>query len=360
MNLELVEKLADAVLYEGYIIYPYRPSAVKNLLRSKFGWLAPQAYSAAQSNENRMIQTECLVLCDETTTLDLRVRFLHLRERDVCELISPKSVSAEGAPSEYRRVVSLEIDGQVRHTWQEAIEREVRLPDLNLSKLGASPTTVNFYFSSERSSEPLHDADGAVRAMFIREQKAIVVAVELHITDCKLPIAEPSSRLSLRKITARILNLTPLENADQKSRDEALMRSLVSTHTILSLRGGEFVSLLEPPDAFKAAAADCCNIGTWPVLVGEAGERDLMLSSPIILYDYPQVAPESAGNFFDGTEIDEMLALRVMTLTDDEKREMRGVDEHARRILERTETLPEEHLLKLHGVLRGLRKIEME
>jgi hydrogenase maturation protease len=79
-----------------------------------------------------------------------------------------------------------------------------------------------------------------------------------------------------------------------------------------------------------------------------------MLSSPIILYDYPQIAPESAGDLFDGAEIDEILTLRIMTMTDDEKREMRGVDDHARRILERTEMLPGDHLLKMHGTMRGL------
>jgi hydrogenase maturation protease len=89
--------------------------------------------------------------------------------------------------------------------------------------------------------------------------------------------------------------------------------------------------------------------------VGAEGERDTMLSSPIILYDYPQIAPESAGQFFDGTEIDEMLALRILTLTDEEKREMSQVDEKARQLLERTEALPPEHLMKLHGALRGLR-----
>ena len=91
------------------------------------------------------------------------------------------------------------------------------------------------------------------------------------------------------------------------------------------------------------------------MLVGASGERDVMLSSPIILYDYPQLAPESPGDLFDGTEIDEILSLRILTLTDDEKREIRETDERARLILERTESLPEEQFLKLHGVLRGLR-----
>src|ERR1044072_4737672 len=133
------------------------------------------------------------------------------------------------------------------------------------------------------------------------------------------------------------------------------MRSLVSTHTILAAQGGEFVSLLEPPPALTELAASCRNTGTWPVMVGEEGERDCMLSSPIILYDYPQIAPESAGELFDGTEIDEILTLRIMTLTDEEKREMRGVDERARRILERTETLHPEQMMRLHGEMKGKR-----
>jgi hydrogenase maturation protease len=91
------------------------------------------------------------------------------------------------------------------------------------------------------------------------------------------------------------------------------------------------------------------------VLIGTGGERDCVLSSPIILYDYPQVAPESAGDLFDSTEIDEILTLRILTLTDEEKREMRSVDERACQILERTETLPAEQLMKLHGAVRGLR-----
>jgi len=101
-------------------------------------------------------------------------------------------------------------------------------------------------------------------------------------------------------------------------------------------------------------------VGTWPVLVGNEGDFDTLLSSPIILYDYPQIASESAGDLFDGTEIDEILALRILTLTEDEKNEMRNSDDRARRILERTEALPMEHFMKLHGALRGLRPADEE
>jgi hydrogenase maturation protease len=62
------------------------------------------------------------------------------------------------------------------------------------------------------------------------------------------------------------------------------------------------------------------------VLVGKEGTADSILSSPIILYDYPKVAPESPGDLFDATEIDEILTLRILALTDEEKREMAAID----------------------------------
>ena len=130
---------------------------------------------------------------------------------------------------------------------------------------------------------------------------------------------------------------------------------MLSTHTLLGVREGAFLSLLDPPEEYRAAAAACRNIGTWPVLAGREGERSLMLSSPIILYDYPQIAPESAGDLFDGTEIDEILTLRVLTLSEEEKKEVSAGDNRARGILERTEALPPEALARMHGAIRGLR-----
>jgi hypothetical protein len=159
----------------------------------------------------------------------------------------------------------------------------------------------------------------------------------------------------LCKLSVRISNATRFEDVHPGSREQALARSLVSAHTILEVRDGNFVSLVDPPDAYRNFALTCQNVGTWPVLVGENGERDTMLSSPIILYDYPEIAPESPGDLFDGAEIDEILSLRIMTLTDDEKQEMRQSDDRARRILERTEAMPDEQWMKLHGALRGLR-----
>jgi hydrogenase maturation protease len=349
MNLGLVERIADAVLYEGYILYPYRPSAVKNQQRWNFGALCPQSYSQAQGGtESWTMQTECLARFDARTTLEVKVRFLHLLTREVCERAKPVAGMDESLDTNFRTVASLEVNGKLFQTWQEAAEREVSMPALNLSETAAQTQRLAFSFPSNREIEPLRDESGGqLVGHIVRTQQAIEGEIE---------VAAARVGEDAFKITVRILNLTPLEDAERKSRDDALMRSFVSTHTILGLREGEFISLLDPPEEFKAATAACQNTGTYPVLAGNEGERDCMLSSPIILYDYPQIAPESAGELFDGTEIDEILTLRIMTLTEEEKREMRGADERSRQILERTETLPLEQLMKMHGAMKSVGK----
>jgi len=350
MNLSLVERLVNAVLYEGYILYPYRPSAVKNRQRFNFGALCPESYSLAQRGTDAWrMQTECLVLGGRRATLDVRARFLHLLARQVGELTTPLHELGEGTEPDFQIVEKLEVGDQLFQTWEEAVERDVSLPNLNLHDLVGETRRLTFAFPSARDLEPLRDESGKIVAVIVRKQEPIEGMIE---------VAAERAADNLFKVSVRILNCTRLEDAQTKSRDDALMQSLVSTHTILSVREGEFVSLLDPPDALRDKAAACQNIGTWPVLVGEANERDCLLSSPIILYDYPQIAQESAGDLFDGTEIDEILTLRILTLTDEEKRAMRGVDARARQILERTESLPVEQMMKMHGAMRSLRPTE--
>ena len=354
MNLSLVERLVNAVLYEGYILYPYRPSAVKNRQRWNFGVVYPQAYSLAQDGPVQgadawSMQTECLVQGSQRTRIEVRVRFLHLRAREVGALLP--TGSTEPTVQNFHPVEALEVGGQLFYTWQEAVEREVCPSPLPLSTLLTQPQRLAFAFPACQETEVLRQPDGRVVGAIRRQQHAVSGAVEIA--------AAPAAEHCV-KLTARILNLTPLAHASAQHRDAALMRALVSTHTILSVQDGEFVSLLDPPEACRTVAAACRNIGTWPVLVGQAGACDCLLSSPIILYDYPQVAPESAGDLFDATEVDELLTLRIMTLTEAEKREMRAVDAHTRQILERTEALPMDHLMQLHGTVRGLRPLPKE
>jgi len=206
-------------------------------------------------------------------------------------------------------------------------------------------------FPRKEETELSRDPNGSTVGQIVRRQERIHGVVEVK--------AAPAGE-RLFKVQVRVKNLTPFDGTDatdstQNNRDAALMRSFVSAHVVLGIADGHFVSLLEPPEDVRDLAASCQNVGVWPVLVGSEGERDTMLASPIILYDYPQIAPESPGDLFDGTEIDEILALRILTMTDAEKQEMRHTDERARKMLERTENLPMEHLMKLHGTLRELR-----
>jgi hydrogenase maturation protease len=315
-----VERIADAVLHEGYILYPYRPSSVKNQQRWNFGVLCPEPYAVAQSGtESSTMQTECLIETNSSATMDVKVRFLHLMQRDI-------------------------VNGEkVLQTWQEAVEREVVVTQIRLSETGSNQS-VRFRFAGSRTTEPRIDETSHEPAgLIVRTQRELAGGIEISAT----PVGH-----QLLKVSITIRNLTVFENADQRSRDDALMRSLVSAHTIVEIQRGTFVSLLDPPENYKAAASGCVNTGTFPVLVGDEGDRNCVLSSPIILYDYPQIAPQSAGNLFDGTEIDEILTLRIMSLTDDEKREMRSADELARQLLERTESLSPEQMMNLHGVMK--------
>jgi hydrogenase maturation protease len=166
-------------------------------------------------------------------------------------------------------------------------------------------------------------------------------------------VASDPVRDGVGRLTVRIANTTPFAGG---TREAALEQTLCSCHTVLRAGGGcQFVSMTDPPDALRAEAEACVNEGTWPVLVGEPGEGGVLLSSPIILEDHPRIAPESPGDLFDGGEIDQMLVLNILSLTDEEKAEMRATDPKAREILERTEALTNDELMALHGTIRELR-----
>jgi hypothetical protein len=124
---------------------------------------------------------------------------------------------------------------------------------------------------------------------------------------------------------------------------------LIAVHTMLAVEDGTFVSLLDPSEDAAPAAASCRSDGSYPVLIGDG---DVVLASPIILYDHPEVAAQSPGDLYDSLEIDEILALRVMTLTDQEKSEARGTDPRAAAIIDRCDDMSAETLGQLHGQMR--------
>jgi hypothetical protein len=351
MNTDIVNSVAKAVLYEGYLLYPYRPSAVKNRQRFNFGVIYPQSYSEAQCGTDPWtMQTQCLSLASEPARCLVRVRFLRIVDRAIGRFTAPVAEFPKIGEAAFQKAVRLDVSGKVYQAWQEAAEEEIELTELEPRAAASQPIQWPFRLSAKRELEPIRDDAGLIVGVIVREQKALAGMIE---------VKAESVRERLLRLTVCIQNTTHLGLA-RSTREAALACSLVSAHTILEISGGEFVSMLDPPAEFREDVNSCVNIGAWPVLVGKEGQRDTILSSPVILYDYPQIAPESPGDLFDGAEIDEILSLRILTMTEEEKREMRESDERARQILERTENLPEEEFLKLHGAIRSLRPVKRE
>src|SRR4030095_5494089 len=339
MRFKLAQKVADAVLYEGYLLYPYRASEMKNQVRWQFGVVMPRDYSEGGGSEPWTMQTECLVEPGDAPALDLRLRFLQVQAR-----IVEKTVNGE--QDVYWPVEALEVEGRQLVSWGEGVEQELDHPGINITEVLAPERALLSEMPAGRQVEFIRDAGGEIKGRIIRDR--------LPITGLIRVAGEPMG--SLIKIRIRVANLSPWPRDEKEERARALRHALVAAHTLLAVRDGTFVSLLDPPEWARQAVASCVNLHTWPVLVGEEGERDVMLSSPIILYDYPQVAAESPGEMFDATEIDEILALRTMTLTDDEKKEARATDRRAAAIIDRVDTLQTEILERLHGPVRYLRE----
>jgi hypothetical protein len=281
VNRTAVEKIARALLYEGYLLYPYRASSVKNRMRWNFGVLYPEPWSAAQTGPDRSHFTmEVIALASPAAVLEADVRFLQLDD--------------PGAGRE-------------------------RVVETGALRLDALPRKQAFSFG---------DVAGEI------EISAVLCAADAY------------------RIALTVHNTAPLAELE---REPALLRSLISAHAVAGITGGEFVSMTDPPPHLRSEVDACRNAGVWPVLAGEPGARDTMLASPIILEDYPRIAPESAGDLFDSTEIDEILTLRVLTLTDEEKSEIRASGGEGERLLEAAESRTPEHLMRLHGVIRDMR-----
>lgn len=296
MNVDAIRAVANAVLYEGYMLYPYRPSALKNRSQGwSFGTLLPPEYVQENPGESDCLQAEMVLLAEEDSIITVEARFLQLGE------------IAKGALE--RSVIALR----------------------RLSEIVQTGVNVEFRFGPEESTicEPLA---GRIQINRARGDRYCKLRVQIS-NESRLPQTGPT-------------------------RDQALTRGLIAAHALVTVEGGEFISLLDPPEELRALVSECKQVGVFPVMVGEEGERYAMLLSPIILYDYPKIAAQSKGDFFDSSEIDEMLSLRVLTLSDAEKDEIRARGGPASQILERTEALSRTELSGLHGSMYEVSRSE--
>jgi hypothetical protein len=268
-----VDALVRAVLYEGYALYPYRPSALKNRKRFAFGVVYPRAW-AERALEAYVMRVEMVAEAAAGTAITVTVRCLQL--------------AREGAATD--------------HAFALAPYQLGDAPRIDSCARPASGLALEV----ELSSAPAGDG--------------------------------------LWRFAVEIRNAAEL-GADA-DREAAMDISPASTHVIAS--GATWLSSIDPPPHATAATACCRSSGLYPILAGQGA----MLASPIILPDYPEIAPQSPGDFFDGTEIDEMLTLRILTMTDAEKLEAAAADPRVAAMIERTEQLGIAETARLHGVVR--------
>jgi hypothetical protein len=324
MTLDRARRIADTVLLEGYVLYPYRASALKNRYRWTFGVLAPPSYAARNDGETSFFETQLLV---EGRVARLRgcLRFLEVVDRKV-------ERRGGGGWVEVDRL----MEGGVEHVpWQEG-----RLHELPFALQVGDPEQA-FWFD--------HDARVEIDSL---GDTGRIVRTHRPLCGVVRGVAEPTpgTRRELHRLTLRVENTTPAPSGLQ--RQQAMEYALASTHVLLGVSHGQMLSAIDPPAYAQRAAAACRQQGLRPVVIGEVGSADQVLCSPIVLPDYPTLAPESPGDFFDACEIDELLVLRTEMLTDAEKAEARATDRRTAALLDRIEHMSDAERARLHGAKR--------
>lgn len=317
----LLENLTRTVLYEGYSIFPYHRSSIKNQKPIPFGVIYPEEYQTHNLQVPSVMQTECIITAQENTTINITVRFLHLITSDAHQ----------------------ENDKNYINTYQggwQTIEREVNSGNLLITTLVNSQKILPIKFNEIDIDKKGYDNNENLKAKIFNN----VSPIEGKVIIKAFAIANEKNIFRLR-IT--VINNTAVINADDISRDEAFRQSFLSTNTILKINDGEFISDQSPAENFRDIVAKCQKIGTWPILIDESNTT--MLSSPIILYDYPQINAQSKGDLFDSLEIEEMLILHLSAMSDEEKERIGESDEKMRAMLDKARQVTPEELLNLHG-----------
>ncbi len=280
-----LETLVESLLYEGYALYPYTPTATKNATPTPFGIVYPPAYAEESPATFDHLRVDCVLHVEEGAEVSGTVRFLQ--------------------------------------TAGDRHEGEARL-------LEVPPT-------------PLADlTDGGVGQEFAFEgEQPIEGRIRLRADDAGDGLA---------RVRMCVHNSTPVDDGAEMTRGEALKASLISTHVVIETTAGRFASPLERSGPAGEAVAACDSVNSFPVLADP--EDRAILGAAIVLPDHPSLSPNSLGNLFDNTEIEEALILHVKALSDFEREEIEKQDPAVREMIAKAEGTTDEDLMRLHGLMR--------
>ncbi|HXB66108.1 MAG TPA: hypothetical protein VNV42_14660 [Solirubrobacteraceae bacterium] len=285
---EPLQQLLDSLLYEGYALYPYTPGATKNATPTPFGIVYPPAYARALPSTFDHLELRCVLEAVPDAVLEAELRCL----------------IATGARHQARAETLALPGAMVGALAGCAVEREVLL----------------------------QTAEGLTLCVWLG-----LSARELQAgSGVKHPGVERPGVERRYQTLLRVENRTAVSSG--LDRAAALRRSLLSSHPVMRVRGGHFISPLERP---------CGSTNTFPVLA--TARDDAVIGTTIVLPDHPQIAPESRGALFDSTEIEEALLLHVLALSDAEREEIGRQDPAVSAMVARAAASSPQDILALHG-----------
>lgn len=266
---------ADAILYDG---------------RRRVGVLTPRDWAQANlpldtgvagTVESWFARTEVVAESAPGTVITVRLRFLQPQRRTVERYVDGTGfVPAARVVVDDREVSAGEEF--VRH------ERDLTVP---LDAARSGPVEAAYDAAGVTELEVLRDATGVVHGRVRRTCRPLSARMEVAAVDTGLVV--PMVRLRVV-----VENVTPGAAADAEPAIAA-EHSMVATHCFLALSDGGFVSSLDPPPFAADAVAECTNMHAFPVLAGDGGRDDLVLSAPVLLSDYPHDSPQTYGDELD-------------------------------------------------------------
>ena len=320
------EEFIRTLLYEGYAIFPYHRTAVKNQKPVPFGAVYPAAFTKLNPQMLDSIQAECIIEGRQDIELKICIRFLQMMKVEVVEdgITLPQYQDGE----------------HIYYTGWQTVERSFDIEPIILRGSWQQFQLLPFFYDKQTCREPIGEMG---YAGLIKTTESIHGVINVSIQ----PLPEHGGY----KVSVHVKNHSELDEVEKISRDEAIMHTFLSTHTILKCTDGKFISHQQVLEQWQEVMAGCEQINQWPILMNESDT--CMLASPIIVYDHPQLNENSPGDMFDGTEIEEALLIHLAVMSDEEKSRLAKNDEKMESMLKKISEVTPEEWIRYHGIMKA-------